>query len=192
VTARGRGSFGADALGVARLAAAAAFPSTLARALADGSPSVLPLVLFVVAAASDFFDGILARRAGRPTAYGAILDIVADVAFVLAGTGAGAALGLVPTAVPAAIALSVGGYAVASAATTSHGREVRLARSRIGHLGGVCNYALVGFIAGDVLLPGPAWRWILAAGSVAVVGVNLAAVLGRLVPATPKAPRSRT
>ena len=192
MTARGRGSVGADALGVVRLAAAAAFPGTLARALADGGPSMLPIVLFVVAAGSDFFDGILARRAGRPTRYGAILDTVADVAFVLAGTGAGAALGLVPTAVPAAIALSVGAYAVASAATTSRDGELRLARSRTGHLGGVCNYALVGFLAGDVLLPGPAWRWILAAGSIVVVGVNLAAVLGRLVPATPKAPRSRT
>jgi phosphatidylglycerophosphate synthase len=194
----GRASVVADVLGVVRLLVALAFPATLARALAGGTPG-LPLALFTLAAASDFFDGILARRAGRPTRHGAVLDTVADVAFVLAGTGAGAALGLVPTAVPAAIAVSVAGYALASMGTTSQGGELRLARSRVGHWGGVCNYALTGLIAGAAWLPGPAWAKILAAASLGVVGVNLAAVLERMVPArgeargaTPTAPRART
>src|SRR5512145_2187196 len=96
-----RASVAADVLGVVRLLLALAFPAVLARALGGAAPA-LPLALFTLAAASDFFDGILARRAGRPTRHGAVLDTVADVAFVLAATGAAAALGLVPTAVPAA------------------------------------------------------------------------------------------
>ena len=50
--------------------------------------------LFVAAAATDFFDGYLARRQGRVTAFGAVLDPIADkvlvngTALLVAGLGA--------------------------------------------------------------------------------------------------------
>jgi len=86
----------ADALGVVRLGAAGLLPGALLRPACRW----LPAALFAVAAATDFFDGVLARRGGGPTRHGAVLDNLADIAFVLAGTITGAALGLVPSAVP--------------------------------------------------------------------------------------------
>jgi phosphatidylglycerophosphate synthase len=159
-----------------RLALAIAFPAAVARG------GWTALVLFAAAAASDYVDGPLARRAGRPTAYGAVLDNVADVAFVLIGTGAAAAAGAVGWLVPLAIACSATAYALASLARTrAAGTPVR-AYSAIGHAAGVSNYALVGLFAGSLALPGPAWSPILAVGAAAVVGLNLAAVALRWLP----------
>ncbi|HLY39322.1 MAG TPA: CDP-alcohol phosphatidyltransferase family protein [Candidatus Binatia bacterium] len=159
----------ADALGALRLVVAALFPYALGAA----SARWVALLLFVVAAASDYLDGIVARRGRGPTAHGAILDNVADVAFVLAGTAAGARLGLVPVAVPVAIALAVAGYALASA------RRGTPARSALGHAAGVANYALAGLLAGAVAWPGRPWSVVLAGASAVVVALNLGAVVAR-------------
>jgi phosphatidylglycerophosphate synthase len=186
----------ADALGVARLLAAAALPGAMSRALDGRGDALLPLLLFCVAAATDFFDGIVARRvAGGPTAHGAILDNLADVAFVMAGTATAAALGLVPVAAPLAIAVSVSAYVLASVRRSSETASVSLARSRLGHAAGVLNYALVGLVA-IALAWGARWEVFLWAAGVVVAAVNLAAVARRLVPSargaaatTARAPR---
>jgi phosphatidylglycerophosphate synthase len=169
-------SVAADALGVLRLGAAAALPAALRHGAAtDGDWT--PLVLIGAAAATDYLDGVVARRRG-PTAHGAVLDNVADVAVVLAGAGAGAALGLVPAAAPAAIALAFAAYMLASLRRRGGG----LARSAVGHAAGVCNWALAALVAGSVALPGSAWPSILGGAGLTVVGINLAAVLDRVVP----------
>ncbi len=164
----------ADALGVLRLGAAAVLPGALARAV-EGRGRWVPALLFVVAAASDFLDGRLARRGRGPTRHGAVLDNLADIAFVLAGTVSGAMLGLVPGVVPLAIVVAFAAYA----ATSLRGGHV--ARSAAGHAAGILNFALVGLITGAVALPGGVWAPVLAVAAALVVGVNLAAVLGRLV-----------
>jgi phosphatidylglycerophosphate synthase len=169
----------ADALGVARLLAAAAFPGALVAALADDGRRVVPLVLFMLAAATDFFDGIVARRTGGPTAHGAVLDNVADIAFVLAGTATAAAFGLVPIAVPAAIVVSVAAYALASLRRTRSAPALTLARSRVGHAAGVLNYALLGLVA-IALAVSARWDGVLRAASFVTVAMNVAAVLCRL------------
>jgi phosphatidylglycerophosphate synthase len=160
----------ADVLSVTRLAAAAVFPV----ALADGRRPWLPLALFGVAAASDFFDGPLARRSGGGTRHGAVLDNLADIAFVLGASASGAALGRLPWLAPVAIALAFGSYALASA------NGGRVARSVAGHAAGVVNYGLAGLLAAAALVPetpcGPALR--LAGFTTAAI--NLLAVLGRL------------
>ncbi len=170
----------ADALGVGRLLVALVFPMALARAMA--APSRLPLGLFAVAAASDFIDGILARRAARPSRHGAILDVTADVAFVLAATGTAARLRLVSWVVPCAIALAAVAYAVASAQRSRRGGPFELAHSRVGHAAGVLNYALAGLLAAAPALPDPSWPPILRLAGHAVAAVNLAAIVVRLVP----------
>ena len=162
----------ADALGVVRLGAAGLLPGALLRPACRW----LPAALFAVAAATDFFDGVLARRGGGPTRHGAVLDNLADIAFVLAGTITGAALGLVPSAVPAAIALAFAAYLFASLGGG------RAARSPLGHAAGVLNYALTGAITAAVAMPGHLAALVLETGSLIVVGVNLAAVLARLLP----------
>ena len=171
----------ADALGVLRLAAAVALPGAFAGALA-GERWWLPLVLFAIGAASDFLDGVVARRGRGPTRHGAVLDNVADIAFVLAGTGAGAALGLVPRAVPLAIAVAFAAYALASMNRTARERTWRMARSNVGHGAGVLNYALTGLVAGAAAIPGRFWNPILQLGSVLIVVVNVTAVLERVGP----------
>ncbi|HZP41567.1 MAG TPA: CDP-alcohol phosphatidyltransferase family protein [Candidatus Binatia bacterium] len=158
----------ADALGVARLAAAALLPAALARPAPDASA----LGLFAVAAATDFLDGVVARRTG-PTRHGAVLDVAADVAFVLAGTTAASALGLVSPVVPLAIAASATAYAAAAR------RGGTAARSGVGHVAGVLNYALVGLVAGARWVDSAAWPPLLAATGAGVVAVNVAAVLAR-------------
>lgn len=166
----------ADALGVARLGLAAVFPAALIGAVAEPGGSWTPLILFAAAAASDFVDGRLARRAAIPSRHGAVLDVAADVTFVLAAGGSAAALGLVPWAAPAAIALAAGAYAFAALGRGG----LAPARSGIGHAAGVLNYALVGLVAGAAALPGPLWPPLLYAASLVVIAVNLTAVLQRL------------
>jgi phosphatidylglycerophosphate synthase len=178
----------ADALGILRLATALALPGALAGAL-QGRHRWLPIALFAVAAASDFFDGVIARRGRGATRHGAVLDNVADIAFVLAGTGAGAALGLVPRIVPGAIAVAFVAYALASLDRTARQRTWRMARSDVGHAGGVLNYALTGLVSGAAAIPGGFWRPLLQIGSLLVVAVNLAAVLERMVRWAPRPAR---
>jgi len=162
----------ADGLSVGRLLLAAALPWALVRG------GWLPPLLFVVAAASDYVDGPLARRAGRASSYGGVLDNVADVAFVLAGTGTAAWLGLVSWATPAAIACSSGSYALASRRLSRGTEAPQLARSRLGHWAGVCNYACVGVVAvGDL-----AGRPLVAGAGWLTAAVNLFAVASRWLP----------
>ena len=175
----------ADALGVARLAAAAAFPPALARAADRPDGGSTPLLLFLVAAATDFFDGRVARRSGEASRHGAMLDIGADVAFVLGAATSGAALGFVPWATPVAIVAAVGSYALASA------RAGQVAYSAVGHAAGVGNYALAGVLAGVVALPGSGVDRVLHFASLLIIVLNLAAVVDRLVPRRTEAGRER-
>jgi phosphatidylglycerophosphate synthase len=162
----------ADALSAFRLVAAAGLPWAFA---AGGA---VPLALVALAAATDYLDGPLARRAGRATRYGAILDNVADVTFVLSATGSAAAAGVLSWAVPASIALSAGTYAAASARLATPGGPV-LARSRLGHAAGVANYLCAGAAAVAVALP--AWPPALGATVAALtVALNVGAVLARV------------
>lgn len=174
----------ADALSALRLLLAAVMPWLLTQ----GGP--LPLAAWCLAAVSDYADGPLARRGGTASVRGAVLDNVADIAFVLGGLVTAAALGLVPWIVPASIALSAGAYALASRRTQPSGGG--LARSRLGHWGGVLNYVCLGVAAGTVGWPHPDWAAPLTAVGLLTAGVNLAAVTLRLTAdRTPTASRSR-
>jgi phosphatidylglycerophosphate synthase len=165
----------ANALSGARLVLAAALPYLLVH---GGWP---PLLAWIVASLSDYFDGPLARRRGTSSPGGAILDNVADIAFVLAGLATAAALALISWVVPLSIALSAGAYAVASARRRIGAGAPSLARSRLGHWAGVANYACLGVVTGAVTWPAPQWTPVLAVGGTATAGLNLVAVLTRLV-----------
>ncbi len=162
----------ADALSALRLLLAVALPWLIV----GGGP--LPLAVWSLAAASDWADGRLARRAGTSSSRGAVLDNAADITFVLSGLTTAAALGLVAWVVPASIALSAGTYAVASRRALRVGGG--LARSRFGHWGGVLNYACLGAATAAVGWPHPAWATPLGALALLTAGVNLAAVTHRL------------
>lgn len=161
----------ADALGILRFLAAACIPWAFDRG------GRLPLVLVALAAATDFCDGIAARRAG-PTAYGAVLDNAADIAVVLAATGSAAAVGLVPPVAPLAIALAFAAYAVASARRAAPGP----ARSRLGHAAGVANYGLALLAAAALTRPALVDGGTVRVAALVVAAMNLAAVVDRAVP----------
>ena len=176
----------ADALSVLRLVAAVAFPGALARG------GWLPVVLFLYGAASDYVDGPLARRGGRPHPWGGVLDNVADIAFVLGAAATGAVLGRIGWWAPAAILASVAGYAAASRRLAAAAGAPRLARSRIGHAAGVANWVLAGALAAQAAAPVPAA--VVAATAAGVAAINAAAIASRLAArvATPTAARPRT
>src|SRR5262245_49819484 len=118
----------ADALSGMRLLLAAVMPWLFARG------GVWPLVVWCLAAVSDYVDGPLARRRGTTSLRGGVLDNVADITFVLVGLATAVALGMISWLVPVSIGLSAGLYAVASMRSRGGGG---LARSRVGHWAGV-------------------------------------------------------
>jgi CDP-diacylglycerol--glycerol-3-phosphate 3-phosphatidyltransferase len=154
-----------------RMLLAAAMPWLLLRG------GVLPLIVWGIAALSDYVDGPLARRRSEVSLAGAILDNVADVTFVLGGLAAASALGLVSWIVPVSIGLSAGAYAAASSRPR---QETALARSRLGHWAGVVNYVCLGVVTGSVAWPDDRWRLVLETAAAATAGLNLAAVGSRL------------
>jgi phosphatidylglycerophosphate synthase len=159
---------------VLRVGLAAVFASAL------GQGGWTPVVAFALAAASDYVDGPLARRAGGPSAYGVLLDSGADIAFVLVALTAGVLDGRLSWTVPAAIACAAAPYLVATLRRSRREGHPARAYSRVGHWAGICNYALVGFLAGSVALPGSIWDALLPPGSAVVVALNLGAVAMRL------------
>lgn len=72
-----------NALTLSRLAALPVLMVVLIRA--DGPTSVPAAVIFGVVAATDFLDGILARRLGAESRFGRIADPLADRLLVLIG-----------------------------------------------------------------------------------------------------------
>ena len=97
-------------------------------------------IVAIAAAVSDFIDGRVARRLGVASGSGRWLDGIADVTFVLAALVCEAAAGSIPYYIPILIALSFSQYAIDSAFIGA--RTAGPIRSRLGHWGGIINYAL--------------------------------------------------
>jgi phosphatidylglycerophosphate synthase len=107
------------------------------------------VALFAAVATSDFLDGRLARSAGAASERGRVLDHGADIVFLLSALSSYVAMRLLPWWVPAAIAASFGFYVYDSWRRHGSHRPVAssgLRPSRVGHLGGVFNYTLVGVL----------------------------------------------
>lgn len=139
-------------------------------------------LVFAVAAASDVIDGRLARRAGTASNGGRFFDHFADIGFILGALACYVHLGLAPWWVPASIALSFAFYLVDSLRRTA--RAPSLIGSRLGHLGGIANYVLIGVLvfnhsAAIELLP--AWFMTLLFALVPIY--SFGAILSRRVSA---------
>ena len=135
-----------DVLTVLRIVTTPVFVSLVVNARHSVVAGESAGALFPLIAATDFFDGRLARRAGGVSPRGRALDHGADIVFVLSALATYAALGIVPWWVPAAIVAAFASYAYdAWRATTGHRPADRVA-SRIGHLGGVLNWVLIGVL----------------------------------------------
>ena len=109
-------------------------------------------IVAIVAAGSDFIDGRIARRLGVASGSGRWLDGIADVTFVLAALFCQAAARAIPLCIPILVALSFSQYAIDSLLIGQPATGP--IRSRLGHWGGIINYALVIALA---IAPPPAF-----------------------------------
>jgi phosphatidylglycerophosphate synthase len=109
----------------------------------DRRPAVLGSIA-LCAALSDLADGPLARQMRSAHGFGRWLDSLADIAFVLTALSCEAQAGVIPVYIPFLIGISFAQYAIDSIAISSSALPVR---SRLGHWGGVTNFALVLLLA---------------------------------------------
>ncbi len=98
-------------------------------------------IIALVAAGSDFIDGRVARRLRVASGSGRWLDGIADVTFVLAALLSEAVAGAIPFYIPILIAVSFSQYAIDSVLIGPPAAGP--IKSRLGHWGGIINYALV-------------------------------------------------
>lgn len=114
--------------------------------------------LFVIAVATDVFDGVVARRRDEATAFGGLLDHTIDALFVTVTLGALAILSIVPIVLPPLAICSFTQYVWDSKALTG----APLRASVLGRWNGIGYYAMVGTVViRDALeLPWPTQFWI--------------------------------
>lgn len=135
------------------------------------------LGVFVVIAGSDALDGWLARRLTQMSVAGRILDHVCDVFFIVTSLLWFVVLGLVPWWLPTAIVWSFSLYAYDSWWRTAQAPRRQLLGSRLGHLGGILNYGVVGVVAEQLWAGSPVLASPLLQGGLIGVAV-LASVAG--------------
>jgi phosphatidylglycerophosphate synthase len=116
-------------------------------------------LIALAASASDFIDGRVARRLGVASGGGRWLDGIADVTFVLAAISCEAAAGAIPFYIPVLIAVSFSQYAIDS--TVLGQRTTGPVKSRLGHWGGIVNYAIAIALA---IAPPPALPGVIVRG----------------------------
>jgi phosphatidylglycerophosphate synthase len=113
---------------------------------------VSTLGVYTIITGSDALDGWLARRLAQERPAGRTVDHVCDILFILTTLGFFAVRGLVPWWLPAAIAWAFGLYVVDSWWRTARQPQRTLLGSRLGHIGGILNYATVGLATVDLCL----------------------------------------
>ncbi len=172
----------ANALTSVRLVAAPALVVAIGADCAWAATAV-----FALAVASDFADGMVARRFAEHSGLGRLVDHAADAVFVTAGAATLAHARVLPALLPTLIAASFIQYALDSKIARAAGPRP----SALGRLNGIAYYAIVAIpIVRDALglgWPGPAL--VMALGWVLVV-TTLVSMADRLVESRVRA-RSR-
>jgi cardiolipin synthase len=122
----------------------------------------LAVAVLILAVASDFADGFVARRYGEVSGLGRLIDHATDAIFVTAGTAALAYEGALPALLPTLIALSFLQYALDSGASESSGPRP----SALGRGNGIAYYLIIAVpIVRDALNLGwPVPKVVLALG----------------------------
>jgi phosphatidylglycerophosphate synthase len=164
----------ANALTLSRFAMAAAWIWLYGARDPGGGPAAIAIV--AAAAATDYIDGRIARRMGAASTAGRWLDSAADVVFVLSVLGCFTAAGAIPVYIPVLIGISFGQYAIDSILIAPGRGPIR---SRLGHYGGVINYAIA--IALAAAPRGSTMRAIIGAAMPIVAGFYLAAIAERVL-----------
>ena len=134
------GTHAANALSASRFALSALWLAAFVHGYRG--PLFVPIAL--AAALSDLIDGPIARQMCSADRFGRWLDNIADLVFVLTALFCEAWAGAIPAYIPMLIAASFAQYAIDSILVSGASVPVR---SRIGHWGGIVNYALVLLLA---------------------------------------------
>jgi cardiolipin synthase len=167
----------ANALTALRLAIA----PLLAIAIAREHP-VVAVLLLTSAIATDFADGVVARRYGETSPLGGLLDHAVDATLCVLGLAALARLGAVPWPLSPLVALAFAQYVVDS--RSHRGRPLRA--SRLGRWNGIAYYVVIATpIVRDTLgwsWPGARLVWWLGA---ALVASTLVSMVDRLAARRP-------
>ena len=162
----------ANGLTFLRLLAAPALVLAIRADAAGLAAAVLGL-----AVATDFADGIVARRFAEQSGLGRLVDHATDAVFVTAGTAALAFEGILPAPLPTLIAASFLQYALDARSSISTGPRPSL----LGRWNGIAYFAIIAVpIARDALglrWPGPAL--VIALGWL-LVGSTVLSILTRL------------
>ena len=122
----------ANALTALRLLLVAPFSFFMARG--DARSALFALVVWVVALATDFLDGPIARRQGTVSALSGTFDHTADFIFVTSGLFAGAFRGAFPWILPVCITAAFAQYVIDS--YWIH-RQIKLRGSKLGRYNGM-------------------------------------------------------
>jgi cardiolipin synthase (CMP-forming) len=124
----------ANALTALRLALTPLLALAIARDRAGFAVALLALAI-----ATDFADGVVARRYGEASPLGGLLDHAVDATLCVLGVGALAVRGAAPWALPPLIGVAFLQYVVDS--RSHRGRPLRA--SRLGRWNGIAYYVLV-------------------------------------------------
>lgn len=134
----------------------------------------LATAIIGLAVATDFADGIVARRFSEQSGLGRLIDHATDAVFVTAGAAALAFEGILPAPLPTLIAASFLQYALDARSSISAGPRPSL----LGRWNGIAYFAIIAVpIARDALglrWPGPAWVIALGWLLVGSTGLSIA------------------
>jgi phosphatidylglycerophosphate synthase len=122
----------ANALTAIRLLLVIPFAFFMARG--DARSAVFALIAWVVALATDFLDGPIARRRGTVSSLSGTFDHTSDFLFVVGGIFAGALRGVFPMILPICITAAFAQYVIDS--YWLH-RRIKLRGSKLGRYNGM-------------------------------------------------------
>lgn len=170
-----------DLLSGARLFLSPVAAASLLFSLRGSCPWQVPLGALLLGAASDFADGILARRIGGVGVRGQRLDALADIALLLPTIAILAYAGVLPLLLPPAVTVAFSLFAASLFVLPQKATGERQIADRLGHLGGIGNWlvACAGVAAAAPSAP-PLFVSLTYALGVLDTLINSAAALSRL------------
>jgi phosphatidylglycerophosphate synthase len=137
------------------------------------SPAVFGSIA-IAGAITDLLDGPVARRMDIVGGFGRWLDSIADIIFVLTALTCEAWAAAIPFYIPTLIAVSFSQYAIDS--MLLNGTPIK---SRLGHFGGIINFALV-IVLG--LAPPPALPGVIVRALCPLLAIfYVAAIVERII-----------
>ncbi len=147
---------------------------------AHDAPSLLPLIVYVVAAASDFADGRLARATGSASIRGRLFDHGADAFFLFPTLIALAWLDRLSFLLPCAAMVSFALYTLDGFRRGRSRGSIALLPSQWGAVGGVLNYVVAGAAAVTLALGPTAFDRIVHVAGLLTAIANLGAAAERI------------